>query len=1430
MNPQFPNMNAMGRGMPNNMQMNQMNPAFMNPQMANAMRGQQGMGVQGGMQAQMGMGNAQIHRQIFQNLQSQGPFSGWQATVPMPERANQIRQLVDSLRLVRPPVEPPRAADVAIQFERKAFAQSATKEDYIRECHEKLTRIRDQRVQQMNVNNSVGTNNGSMAGMQGGMPMQNQAMMQQMGQNMTVNQGMGMGTPQQQMQQNMFNQQRPQNMQQNNVMANQGNNAQSNTAQSNTGHKAPEGLSQEDNQTINQRAAELAKSTPKDKMRSIIESMDARLRAGLEAKGVDPIIYYFRMMATREFRRQKDAQMMSQSGQQNQNMQGQTSFSDMGRFQSQQNEALRSQQEGDMVVPASNNQGTIPDHIRLQQQMMANTQRMNQQGPNQAMLERQRQMQIQANKMQQASQIRQQQQGVNQGLAPNQTPQQANAGFNMLNRPVGNNVQDPSPQNSRPPSRVPQQPGMQPGGPQMSLQDQQKREQALAQFPPQLQNILRQKPHTEWGNIIRSFQQNMKRSVSQQAAMNQQQPNQGMGTQSMSGPPSMQQSLSTGGMAQSDMGSNMQGVPQNQAQMNQEMMRQRAMQQQQQQRMQGDQGKQQPQVQPLGPNEMQIMDRAPVPNAILQPIRTSSRAPLPNVQGPFTWIMLKQWAQANPIPGIPMPQLMKWQATQYHTHRNKQQQAQMQQGQPQMMQRPMNQQQPQQSQNQPQPQQQQQQQQMGAPGQQIGGITIPTPADIQRVRAQNPRLQGMSDEDVRRALINKQRQNQQAQINMARQGMHQGQGVQGQPQPMHQSQMTQMQQTQQQSKPPQQQQQSQPPQPQPPRPQSQQAQARPNQQQPVKTPNQSIEGPKAPSAQQQPQQPQAGPPGQVTREQYEAMSPQQKQNWIRMQQRQAIAKKIVVLTGQVQQGLANLPPPNLDDAGRQRLSLKLSADNVKQMLGRIDSFLVAYYDMTKDEAELRKLVEFRTLLFRQYQQKSVQEKTFIPSGNFTINNEKAEEMIAELSAKFQQTAASIPRQGVQGHQLTPENLKQLEAQEQERKKSVGNKSRDVPPAPTSSQPPFSFGGERGHGAPTYAQPGIKQEDLKLPADPKRRKKNPPATPSTTTKTPTGPTPTPPQAKAAPPAPAAKFKCVFNCERQVKGFQTQAELEHHIATAHGMEQVSDPLAFLDASLREAFNLDENMCQIMKLQPQSQPMVKTASNLKTESRVGTPSAMARIPSQSGPMTSAAIKSAQAQQDEEDMWQYSNIKPAQLDDIFGDMEWESVVPATTLELQDQILAKFRETDAWKAQLKQPAETPETNRSKSASPPTAKDAEPKTEEKPEDDFTVDMSGIDGLDLTGLEEYETLGISDSSSPFEMVEKPGDADTKMADGEPPEYDFLRKHGIEPTLPYEQLDENQRQLYDFIMEPMPDDTVQWIDDGDWADLTARPRVTYHSIYP
>ena len=149
---QFQNM-GMARPMPNNAQQ-QINPAAAQMNAAR-LHGQQ-----------------QMQRHIFTALQNQGPFSDWQAQVQLPERAQQIKLLIDSLRLVHPPVELPRAIEVAISFEAKSFSQSASKEEYSRECKEKLQRIRDQRALAVNQN----------AGMMPNMQMQNPNMQMQ-GQN-----------------------------------------------------------------------------------------------------------------------------------------------------------------------------------------------------------------------------------------------------------------------------------------------------------------------------------------------------------------------------------------------------------------------------------------------------------------------------------------------------------------------------------------------------------------------------------------------------------------------------------------------------------------------------------------------------------------------------------------------------------------------------------------------------------------------------------------------------------------------------------------------------------------------------------------------------------------------------------------------------------------------------------------------------------------------------------------------------------------------------------------------------------------------------------------------------------------------------------------------------------------------------------------------
>src|SRR5271169_3579014 len=131
----------------------------------------------------------------------------------------------------------------------------------------------------------------------------------------------------------------------------------------------------------------------------------------MNQKGVDPLRYFFRTQAAKEYRRAKMNAMAAGSntdegngnlsngaqGQgQRQNpvgVQGNRRLStneqagtpylgNLDHFQGQQADGLRSQEAGQFVVPASTNtQGMNPDQFRLQQQMLQRQQLFGGQNP-----------------------------------------------------------------------------------------------------------------------------------------------------------------------------------------------------------------------------------------------------------------------------------------------------------------------------------------------------------------------------------------------------------------------------------------------------------------------------------------------------------------------------------------------------------------------------------------------------------------------------------------------------------------------------------------------------------------------------------------------------------------------------------------------------------------------------------------------------------------------------------------------------------------------------------------------------------------------------------------------------------------------------------------------------------------------------------------
>jgi hypothetical protein len=349
--------------------------------------------------------------------------------------------------------------------------------------------------------------------------------------------------------------------------------------------------------------------------------------------------------------------------------------------------------------------------------------------------------------------------------------------------------------------------------------------------------------------------------------------------------------------------------------------------------------------------------------------------------------------------------------------------------------------------------------------------------------------------------------------------------------------------------------------------------------------------------------PQSGQiPGKPTQEIIDKMSPAQRQQYLTLRaqsQQQAIRQRITDLTREVQIAMPKMVPNKSMDAGsRARILKVLTSDDTKNILGRFDQLLAHHLLSTQDDAAVRHLISQRLHFLHQYKPDSIPTKVFEPQDHFSISVDYAESAMKDMFVKFQQTLERTQRPGIRRHPglppsqaqqpLSAENLRQLQEQNEAQRKLKGQRASDVPPAPTATQPPFSIGDSRGHGTPRYATQGLKQEDLKLDPN-KKRKKNPPgtaaSTPATNQSTP-APVPSPQQMKAKKPE-VNSFKCtVASCEHQMKGFQTKDELDAHTKGAHKPveEPVADARAFFIQHARQGLGLDENGQPLEKIETQ------------------------------------------------------------------------------------------------------------------------------------------------------------------------------------------------------------------------------------------------------
>ena len=1452
MNPQhLQNGAGMGRGMPPNMQQ-----------------------MQQGTQSQ----NSNMQRHIISSLQQQGPYSGWQATITVEQRAIQVRLLIDSLRLIKPIIELPRAVQVALSFEQKAFLQSQSLDAYVSMCKEKLGQIHDTRQQQQqnnaNAQNPPNQNN-AMQQMQQAQQMQQ---MQQMGQNLNFppqlqHQMQASPLPnQQRLQQQQFQQQQQQLQQQQqnsmnigqtmnpNVTAQQGG-MQENTNFMHGQQQKPLPTwkpSKEDNETINKLAAQMAERTPQEdiaKIRANLDNMTVQQREIMTQKGVDPLLYFFRTQAAKEYRRQKVNEMIAGSntdgsnGSQNNGIQSQgrrqtpvgvqgnrpmstngqpgtTPFlGNLDHFQGQQADGLRSQEAGQLVVPASTNaQGMNPDQFRLQQQMLQRQQLFGQQNPGQGInpnfLAQQQQhiqqaQQAQQDKIQSAAQFqaRSQAEARSQAAARVQFAQnqpglqgmpRTNTPMSMLNRGVDPNISSgPTQGTPRPPSVAPmssqqmQGQQQQPGPPMQQNPQQGINPQGgqaprpgpnqFSQLPPQLQQLLRSRPQSEWKQIMHEYQTNpvMRRDVLQQAPDMQQtisQPGQTPRTQdgqflggSTIAPP-MQQSLSAGPNSVQAQPQSMTPTPQmilqqrqrQQQQQNQEMVRQRQLHMQMQMQQQGgiQQQEQQPQrsgvpQQPQGGfqmNNQQIafMDKQQFPPNMHEVLSRSPNFP----QQIRSWGQLKQWLALNPLQQLPLDKVLAFQKKSFHDFLQANAQSRAPNGQPS---------QPSMASNAPQPAPVPQTQPMnfsipqGSSGQQANagnphlfGAVPPIPeAAITRARMVNAQLRDMPRNQLI-AVLTAQRDRQARQKQMEQQAARgqQNQFVPIPPGPMQtQAQAVGPPMGRQPSNqgPPQMAMSAQGQQIQPfpggQRPQSAKPGPHPGQHAPLpggkgtKRMNDDdvveISGPGGiPQPRAQPAQISGKQMPVITQDIIDKMNPAQREQYnnIRVQNQQlAVRQRIAELTKEVQGGLPKMVPIKSMDAGsRERILKVLTSADTKNMLGRFDQLLASYLFFNRDDAAVKRLISQRLHFLHQYKPNSIPTKVFEPQDHFSISVDYAEAAVKEMFAKFQQTLertqkpGGLRQPGLPSSQpqqpLSAENLRQLQAQNEAQRRVKGQKANDVPPAPTASQPPFSIGDARGHGTPRYATQGLKQEDLKLDPN-KKRKKNPPGTAASTPATNQGtpaPVPSPQQTKAKKPE-AISFKCaVTGCEYQMKGFQTKNELDAHTRDAHkpAEEPIADPRAFFIEQAREGLGLDENgqplkkvdthrMQEGLKAPPMQKSFSKAGSaNVKAESKPSTPANMVRATSQTGNKAgspasnllktpqlgsgkatgdrsagsgSTTGNAADAEGPVPSLWDSSPINLSSLQETFNDINMDGVMALDPGIDIDNLMDLYMQSDAW-------------------------------------------------------------------------------------------------------------------------------------------------------
>ncbi|KAL2826055.1 hypothetical protein BDW59DRAFT_66755 [Aspergillus cavernicola] len=659
---------------------------------------------------------------VAQALQAQGPFNGWRAEVGVRDRTFKVHQMITSLRLIQPQVELRSAAQAAMNFEQKAFKEAATKADYDREFADKLVHIRDTRARQAAAMQGGMMQQGPATGMPGvgqspfpqqmNRPMQASPMPNQQQMQMGMNDPNQQATMQQRQQQQ---QQQPQAM------------IQQQRAQQRPGGAAAlnddlNTLSPQEHENVCRVANQILQKTSPDDMNKIkvnLQNMSPEQKVYLSKKGMDPITYFFRCQALNQLRRYKRSRMeMARNSQSNgvdpanamigdpmMNPQQRQMFQNMVNMQQQRNspfpignqqtidpsafignveniqgqqaDGLRSQEAGQLVVPASssqmNQQPFTASQNMFQQVGQGNQVNMNnaispqfltqqhlpnaQAGPQDrtqqaAQFQPQSQTQTQAQRVQAAQKAQMAMSQAGQGNSHMQQPISQSPAMPMLNRPMaapGQMSPSQAAAQVQPPSR---QPGMGQHPPNAQQQGIQNRPHIPSTLPPHVQEQLAQMSTEQ----LTAFFMNQRRIATNPALARANAAQQAMAMQQSLSQANQSQQMVNGQMGNSQNMRASLGVQQqlaamagaqqpNQMMPGQQMSTQQRQQQHQQQqlyrlqllRQHGGPGME------MTPEQSREMDRVPFPLAIFN--NNPNAAPLPkNIK---TWGQLKHLAATN---------------------------------------------------------------------------------------------------------------------------------------------------------------------------------------------------------------------------------------------------------------------------------------------------------------------------------------------------------------------------------------------------------------------------------------------------------------------------------------------------------------------------------------------------------------------------------------------------------------------------------------------------------------------------------------------------------------------------------------------------------------------------------------------------------------